>query len=195
MYKLCKSEQSARRQRQLEEGLLALMLTRHYDEISVSDLCDALQLPRKSFYRYFSGKEGALQALLDHTLMEYESFPGPYQPGQERTMQRDMERFFLFWVARKPLLDALHRNGLSGMLMERSITHALAETVLPSRFLPMDSGETRRHIIIFSVCGLMSMVLTWHREGYTQSPEQMARVACRLLDKPLFPNVNSLFQG
>ena len=53
MYKLCKTEQSAARQRQLEEGLLTVMLTRRYDEISVSDLCDDLAIPRKSFYRYF----------------------------------------------------------------------------------------------------------------------------------------------
>ena len=70
MYKLCKTEQSAQRQRQLEEGLLELMRLRPYDEISVVDLCEYLQIPRKSFYRYFSNKDGALFALLDHTLME-----------------------------------------------------------------------------------------------------------------------------
>ena len=74
MYKLCKTEQSAARQRELEEGLLNIMLSRHYDEISVSELCDQLNVPRKSFYRYFSGKDGALHALIDHTLLEYEGF-------------------------------------------------------------------------------------------------------------------------
>ena len=58
MYKLCKTEQSANRQRQLEEGLLQIMLTRHFEEVSVSELCDQLQIPRKSFYRYFSSKDG-----------------------------------------------------------------------------------------------------------------------------------------
>ena len=69
MYKMCKTEQSAARQRELEEGLLNIMLSRHYDEISVSELCDQLNVPRKSFYRYFSGKDGALHALIDHTLL------------------------------------------------------------------------------------------------------------------------------
>ena len=58
MYKLCKTEQSANRQRQLENGLLAAMLSRHYEEISVSDLCDNLNIPRKSFYRYFPVRTG-----------------------------------------------------------------------------------------------------------------------------------------
>ena len=51
MYKLCKTEQSARRQRELEQGLLAAMSTHQYEEITVSDLCDQMNIPRKSFYR------------------------------------------------------------------------------------------------------------------------------------------------
>ena len=63
MYKLCKTEQSANRQRSLEQGLLQAMQIKHFDEISVSDLCAQLDVPRKAFYRYFDsyipkGKSG-----------------------------------------------------------------------------------------------------------------------------------------
>lgn len=71
MYKYCKTEQSVQRQRELEKGLLDMMKYKQFEEISVSDLCDRLHIPRKSFYRYFSSKEGALHALLDHTLLEF----------------------------------------------------------------------------------------------------------------------------
>ena len=74
MYKLCKTEQSAARQRRLEQGLLQAMQTQQYEDISISDLCDQMGVPRKSFYRYFSGKDGALHALIDHTMISYESF-------------------------------------------------------------------------------------------------------------------------
>ena len=39
MYKLCKTEQSAARQRQLEQGLLAAMQMIRYEDINVSVLC------------------------------------------------------------------------------------------------------------------------------------------------------------
>ena len=51
MYKLCKTEQSAGRQRELEQGLLHLMLKNRYEDISVSDLCNFMKIPRNSFYR------------------------------------------------------------------------------------------------------------------------------------------------
>ena len=124
MYKLCKTEQSANRQRGLEQGLLQAMQIKHFDEISVSDLCAQLDVPRKAFYRYFDSKEGALHALLDHTLMAYESFPLIYSEGEKRTLVRELEQFFLFWIRQKSLLDALQRSSLSGVLIERAIAAA-----------------------------------------------------------------------
>ena len=192
MYKLCKTEQSANRQRQLEQGLLQTMLTRHYDEISVSDLCAQLQIPRKAFYRYFDGKEGALHALLDHTLMAYESFPLVYLEGEKRTLLRELEQFFLFWIQQKPLLDALQRSGLSGVLIVRSILQASTEVSVPKRFLNTDALQVQRYVTMFGVCGLMSMVLQWHHGGYAESARFMATVAVRLLTQPLFPDAQKL---
>ena len=186
MYKMCKTEQSAQRQHQLEQGLLKAMSARHYDEISVSDLCQQIGIPRKSFYRYFSGKDGALHALIDHTLLEYEGFEYPKKEGELRSYQKDLESFFLFWRQQKPLLDALARSGLSGVLIERSIDHALSEAGTPRRFLSKHAPELRAHATMFGVCGLMSMVVGWHHDNYFQEPRQMAEIAVKLVTEPLF---------
>lgn len=99
MYKLCKTEQSAQRQRQLEAGLLAVMGKTRYEDISISDLCEQIGVPRKTFYRYFSGKDGALHALIDHTLMSFETFP---VATDRRTLLSDMEKFFASGSIRSP---------------------------------------------------------------------------------------------
>ena len=186
MYKMCKTEQSAQRQRQLEQGLLKAMSGHHYDEISVSDLCQQIGIPRKSFYRYFSGKDGALHALIDHTLLEYEGFSYPGKDSEHRSYQKDLEGFFLFWRQQKPLLDALARSGLSGVLIERSIDHALSEVGTPRRFLLQHPPELRSHATMFGVCGLMSMIVNWHQDNYFQDHRQMAQIAVKLVTEPLF---------
>ena len=191
MYKLCKTEQSSQRQRQLEGGLLEAMQVKRYEDISISDLCENMNVPRKSFYRYFSSKDGALYALLDHTLMEFEGFHEPYAPGEIRTLQRDLEGFFLFWRGQRALLDVLAKSGLSGILIERSINYA-NEVAFPGRFLPGDTRNIQREVVRFSVCGLMTMMLLWHREGYRDNAAAMARIAARLLSQPLFPNAEKL---
>ena len=192
MYKMCKTEQSAQRQRELEQGLLAAMSIHQFGEISVSDLCDQMKIPRKSFYRYFSSKDGALHALIDHTLLEFESFPTNIKPGEKPTYQKYLERFFLFWKAQKPLLDALERSGISGVLVTRSIDHALSDAGSPRRFLPQNERLAREHAIMFGVCGLMSMVLNWHHNGYQLPPREMAEIGVQMLTQPLFAEMDQL---
>ena len=192
MYKMCKTEQSAARQRQLEQGLLSAMLTMRYEDINLSDMCQQLEIPRKSFYRYFSGKDGALQALIDHTLMEY----GTYSAGlrtERRTLELDLEQFFQFWQTQKDLLDALQRSDLSGILVERSIRHAVTESFFPGRFLQHETKLMKQHVVSFAMCGLMTLMVQWHHNGYQETPAELAQVSSRLLTKPLFPTSRQLF--
>ncbi len=191
MYKLCKTEQSAQRQRELERGLLEMMNQRRYEDITVSDLCAWLQIPRKSFYRYFSSKDGALYALLDHTLMEFDSFELSAGNGQKRTLQTDLEGFFCFWKERSDLLDALSKSGMSGSLLERAIEY-VHKTAFPSRFLPGEGRWEQEHVVNFTICGLMIMMVNWHHDGFADSIKDLASIAVRMITRPLFPEVNEL---
>ena len=184
MYKLCKTEQSAQRQRQLELGLQKAMLTQQYELISVSDLCERLLVPRKSFYRYFSSKEGALFALIDHTLMEFVQMPAGGNKAKNGTAFYDLEQFFSFWKEKQDFLEALQRSRLSGLLVERATSHALNERAMPG-FLQNEPEEFQRTAMTFVVCGLISMVLDWHHNSYDHTPAEMAHMAAKLLSMPL----------
>ena len=41
----------------------------------------------------------------------------------------------------------------------------------------------------FVVCGLMSMVIQWHKDGYRIPVEKMAQTAVAMLSRPLIPNL------
>lgn len=185
MYKLCKTEQSAQRQRQLEDGLLEAMAGCHYDEISVSDLCERMGIPRKSFYRYFSGKDGALHALIDHTFMRYESKELWYEASDSFSVSSELENFFRYWMEQKPLLDALERSGLSGVLIERSISYVLQEAGFRAKANAPAVLGPQENTILFVVSGLMTMTVHWHHSGYLASAEQMGQMAAQVLTRPL----------
>ena len=183
MYKICQTEQSIRRQRELEQGLLRLMLRRNYEDLTVKDLCDEMALPRKSFYRYFSSKEGVLYALIDHTLADF--FMMPTVGNKSRgTAIGDLDLYFVFWHERRELLDALHRSGLSGILVERATNFALQEGHMPRQFKKMRL-DIQTLAMAFSVTGLMAMILQWHRDGFQTSPDEMTKLATEILTSPL----------
>lgn len=168
MYKICKTEQSASRQRELEMGLLTLMTERSYEDISISDLCLRLNVPRKAFYRYFSCKDGALQALIDHSLMEFNVIV------EDRL---NLTEFFSFWQGQKPLLDAISKNNLQNIFYSRIIESAFREEHI--------TGSAKACKMNFILCGLMSMVLSWYHTGFKESPKEIARTAKQVLTTPL----------
>lgn len=185
MYKICRSEQAAKRQRELEQGLLQMMLKHNYEDISVSDICDHMQIPRKSFYRYFSSKDGALYALIDHTLAAFFEMPTA-QNKTRGTALGDLDLYFVYWYENRTLLDALCRSSLSGILVERANNFALQEGHLPQRFKKLHP-DIRGLAMAFSVCGLMSMILHWHRGGFQITPNEMTKLAQDILTSPLLP--------
>lgn len=183
MYKICRSEQSFLRQRNLEKGLLQLMLKHNYEDISVSDLCGYMQIPRKSFYRYFSSKDGALYALIDHTLTDFYEMPMPKNKARG-TAVGELDLFFVFWYERKDLLDALQRSSLSGILVERANMFALQEGLLPRKFKTL-RPDVREIAMTFSISGLMSMVFSWHRSNFSLSTDEITQLAVNILTNPL----------
>ncbi len=193
MYKLCKTEASAARQRALEQGFLEVMSHCRFEDLSITGLCRRLGVSRKSFYRYFSGKEGALLALIDHTLLAYEPFSASRMQGRP-TLTGELEQFFAFWYAHRSLLSALERSDLTGILLRRCVAHALSQSVFPARFLPGDTLPLQREVVSFAVSALMLRVLQWHREGCCQTPRQLADIALRLLTQPLFPAAADLLR-
>ena len=187
MYKLCKTEQSAARQRELELALAAMMLVRRYEDISVSEFCSYAGIPRKAFYRYFSSKDGALYALIDHTMLDYEHMRDT-EPVSGREQMRELESFFLFWKRQKPVLDALEFSGLSGVLLERSI-ESIETNAMLRRGQTADSEFVQKQILRFVVSGIMIMMVNWHHDGYRKSPREMADLATRMMHEPLYPYV------
>lgn len=181
MYKLCKTEQSARRQQELEQALLSQLRTHHYDDISVSDLCDQLQIPRKAFYRYFSGKKGALHALMDHTLIAFERDHGSFNGANPEETRQALRAFFSFWQEQRSMLDALNRSDLLGTLVGRAMLLAYQESGSGEENSSSLSRQERKYATHFSVCGLMSVMLVWYRGNFAESVETMAEISGRMM--------------
>lgn len=186
MYKQCRTEQSAARQRQLERGLLRAMEIKRFDEISISDLCQEMGIPRKSFYRYFTSKEGALYALIDHAIMDFDTHSS-IESAKELNEDaiKYMMYVFSYWVENKVLLDVLAKNNLSGVLIQRAIEYTKELDAMPP-FFQSANRQLRDYATMFAVCGMMTLLVQWHHDGFAESVEQMAELAIRLFSEPLF---------
>ena len=170
MYKHCNTEESALRQRQLERCLLELMENTAYSHITIGQICELAGVSRKSFYRYFDSKDGCLHALLDHVIMDGSAY---YMSGLDSPVGPAFcTRIFKYWQLQTALLDALERNGLSLQLPQRMVRYILTEEKDYARYMNIHKSHVAEHVV-YTVSGVMGLVLMWHHEGYQKSAEQM----------------------
>lgn len=184
VYKICKTEESAQRQREFERSLLELMKSVPYDAISVTDLCNHVGIARKNFYRYFGNKDDVLCALLDHTLLDYSKYEMP-DFYDAVTAPKEIVQYLSYWQKEKPLLDALSANGLSTKLIERVLMHAWQQDTGFLRVLEVGGKEADPNTVLFAVSGIITLVVTWHHSGYKEPKEQLASAIFRLMTEPI----------
>lgn len=191
MYKLCKTEQSTKRQRDIEDCLLSLLEEKHYDDISITELCERFGMPRKAFYRYFDSKDGALYALIEHTYLTYNGF-SPEGSKKKRTLREEMTYFFSFWFSHKRFLDALSKSNLLPKILEVSLNFPVNEYLIVSKFLPNDSDWARMQIFKFTMGGLLLLMLDWYKDGFKTDISVMADLAARILETRLFSRLDDI---
>ena len=181
MYKHCNTEESAQRQRQLEQCLLELMADTPYVSITIGQICQKVGISRKSFYRYFDSKEGCLHALLDHVIMDGSS----YYIANSNDNYTDLSfcvRVFEYWQQQTPLLDALEKNGQSMQLPQRMVRHILTEEPDYARYMGIAPNDVVEHVV-YMVSGVIGMVLAWHHEYYQKTASQMGAILYQLIQR------------
>lgn len=184
MYKCCTTEHAARQQRIFEDCLMELLQSKPYSEITISALCERAGYSRYTFYRLYDGKDDVLNSIVDKTLLNWlkHNWGKPAVPSElfETTC-----RFFSYWLEQKPLLNALCSNGKSSMLVERSMDYLAKEDRSIAKYFNADNSENGDEILEFCLNGIYGLVVSWHRNGYEKSVEQMARILGTMLQTPL----------
>lgn len=184
MYKQCNSEVTAKRQRYLETCLLELMQLSPYPQIGVGDICKLAGVPRGMFYRYFDSKKDALDALVDHTLLEY-MITIDFAEESQSEDSLGMRKLLLYWKSQKPLLDALKRNHMETLLFERSIRYCTVDEPILSRHLKLAGNSADMEVVAFCINGVISSIFVWYESGFAKPTEEMARILRKLLTGPV----------
>ena len=176
MAKTCMTEKTAARQRWIENGLLELMQKHKFEDITVTDLCLHLQLPRRSFYRYFRDMGDVLDCLMNHTFQDMAITDAGLTVAE-------LEQYYDFWLRRKDVLSALAHSGMHSKLTQYALKYTHSE-ILKGHLSPKDM-ELGQEINLFVISGLSSLLISWYTDGFQKTPQQMACIAFRMLSQPL----------
>lgn len=176
MYRKCTTEVSVQNQKRITDSLLDLMLKMSFEDISVTALCEASGVSRRIFYHLFNNKMDALHAMIDHTILKLE--------GYRTDISDEMFRYFQYWYDHKLLFDALHRNHMRSLLVERLVDLVMNEDYDIQYWMKIHGWEDKE-ALIFHLSGTMGLVYNWYDSGFAKSPEEMAELLSRIVTKML----------
>ena len=190
MYKQCSSEKSAAQQRYFESVFLEMLQTIPYEEVFVSDLCKKAGLSRKTFYRLYDTKSDLVYAMIDHAIMDGESFVPDESVGPG-----GVHKFLAYWKHQKPLLDVLEKNKINALLAQQAMKHVMAESPEIRGAFGADNSVEGRDAMLFLLTGLFALVLDWHSKGYDRTIDELSASIMRFLTKPAVPYSEKGYEG
>lgn len=178
MYKNCTTPDTVLRQRHLETVFMEMLQSTSYHNITVGAVCKQAGVPRGMFYRYFDSKDDVLDAMIDHVLMDYAAFDCNLHALREE------QRALRYWRQQEGFLRTLLKNNLEGKLFERCLSFGMKEEKTLQRQIFGDNPSNEA-TLIFTITGIMSLILYWHKDGYKKSEDEMADCLVRLLTAPI----------
>ena len=187
MAKQCTTEKSLERQNRIGKALEEMMMEQDYEDIFVSDLCTRAGISRRSFYRYFSGKDDVLRSLLEDIIRDC-----PLQAVFKFCPDRDLEErlvgFFRYWMEKQShWLEILARNRQESLLIDMYVDWTRQEYLEGKNLGTHDRNLVSVALEVAST-GLLMTLFRWARTGYHQSPGEMANYLAKVMTRPLYDN-------
>lgn len=189
MRKQFKTERAVQQQKLICEGLIDLMQTIPYGEISVSRICIQAGIPRRTFYYYFDSKEDTLSFLIEGLLKECELESMVFADHRPDALEKGLCCFFQYWRDHgRSVLQALVRSGMEQELIMRCLKWVSSE----ERWMLLVANYTEEERSVSTLLGITSVFYTlfyWCGRNFEQSPQYMAACVAHILTTPLYRNV------
>jgi len=167
---------SVRSKSALAQSLLKLMMTKPFDEISISEITAEAGLARQTFYTNFDRREDILTYLLGGL---FERLRQMF--AQNGTISGNfIIAYFIFWDKNREFLSLLYSRGLGYIFSDRNRWFFQSE-------FPLVCEKRQEPYIRTCLAGLTGeLVRLWLTSGDGLSIEELSNVAENLLEGRIF---------
>jgi len=174
MYHIKDDQRSIRSSVMIYEGLVKLMREKEFAAINVTDLIDAANVGRTTFYRNFDEIEDVLWMRCDQVVSGLVEYLRAYRQ-QEQAESRA--------AILKPILRYFYLHSeLIELLMKAKRIHIFEEAML-TRFKPFKAiigtfygleGDYVDYVMALRIGGITNILTHWIEKGKKQAPDELA---------------------
>ncbi len=159
--------------RRIKDALYDLMAEKSFSEITVTDIIQRAGVARASYYRNYHSIEEILETAMRGVIREFEE-TADYD-YTDYICYESVRHAFHFCLRYREHIMQLFQSGFSDMFL-RILTEYVE---VWAGDMPASSVESYQ--LYFFTGGLYNTVYKWFENGARESPEEMARMFCGLL--------------
>ncbi|WP_213451705.1 TetR/AcrR family transcriptional regulator [Rhizomonospora bruguierae] len=164
-----------RTRRELHEALIALVLERGYEKITVQDILDRADVGRSTFYAHFRDKESLLLASFDDVRERlWADLDDTARPGPDYPVRALFEHAYRHRMVYQALCG---RRG--GDVVRRHLHRLLADLLaahLRPRLAAAGSGVPVEVAAEFCASAAIGLLIWWVDHDFRYGPERLARM-------------------
>ncbi len=182
----------ARTRTAMRSALISLIEERGFDGFTVNDLCNRADLNRGTFYNHFRDKEDVLETFENEVMDDLHQF-------SDEINKLTLVDLAKIKVSTKPLpflvelFEYLHEqsdflHAVLGPGGDLEFAQRVRNTVLTDLIWGLLHERYRKnptsfvnYYVSFYASAYLGIISTWLESGMKESPEEMARIATRLL--------------
>ena len=174
-----------RTRRMLRDALLALIVEKGYDDLSVQDITDKADLRRATFYLHYTDKDQLLTAVLKEIFDELVVELEPLIQSDSLGGKTQVETFAVMYrhLAANSQLYSIILGGQGGAVVARGIRDYLARhTLVMLKKLPPANVKMPVDVLANYMAGAELSLMTWWLEaGQPYAIDEMAAMTQGLI--------------
>lgn len=153
----------------LTQGILELMKTYPYADITVTQISQEAELSRKTFYRLYKSKDEILLGYIDSLINK---FFKEIRANELHHYWDIVLLYFDFWKKHSEFLLLLKQNELLYLLMQKSYDAAFSIVSITKPYRPtVQEDSCLTYGMSFSVGGVSYMLMKWIEYGMVIEPK------------------------
>lgn len=154
------------------DALLALTRSKPLSQVTVTELCEAAQVSRMTFYRNYATKEEVLLRRFDELIAEYEKTTEELIAAGERWYNvGHICTCFAYFKEHRDFIDCLYSSGYAGYFINKVADYMLRKF--------WDQTRETRYIITGFAGVLCATYELWSREGFKETPQELAALVSK----------------
>lgn len=183
MYKQCKNKSSAQRQKYIADQLLQLIKTTPLEQITITELSIASDIPRKGFYRYFDSIDDVVNFILEKNIQEENEYISRTGVSIDATPREYLIVWLRFWKEKADVMRLFQDRRIHSAMVRHAMRHMDPESASIQQVSMAEPIMVRN---LFASYGTMALLEIWNRDNYQITEEAMADFMLVLLTQPLF---------